>query len=568
MSMTSAAAENLPVALRSPETVMRLARMGSFHQTRLSFMRALMRRLKSENWKFTRPVWRLDEKGVGVVVYTAQGPHRVYSLVCFSHDLDPELRTDRSIATAWDATFTMFDGVPTEQDIERLSLDVPKQEAGRVSGTELSISRANRSVRLFGHAVARLAAGQQPDRAQMDAVGYLMRTTAVYGSGKFGAASRDTIADRPELSRPFQVEMLSVYLTRAFTVDLVEYLAKVRAPETAIPFEPSVRRRIGVGNSTGLGMAPFLVTHPVLINNWMVAREEALARVRSLPLADAVQTADFDQHFVRAQTGIEEWTTGHEGQTTRIAVLRDDLERLRAHFDETALKGNQPWDALYLWGTRNLSLEGQELLVSLLIEPHGALVDELTEGMSADESVDFSIDGSMSVGEMKSILSDVYRWALDIAFEAPQDQARYWYVSENKLEPRLGERADDPDVARHEVPLSVGRDAAAMARDLDGSPAAQPLAHFLLRHPEHRHVARRAQIAARYPYAEIRDNLLSAEMQPIDLLRCKLSFFGAVKFDPRSDRWVRINMYQNAPYPHELETMGADDWIYPAAEGA
>lgn len=40
------------VALRSPETVMRLARMGSFHQSRLSFMRVLLRRLKSENWRF------------------------------------------------------------------------------------------------------------------------------------------------------------------------------------------------------------------------------------------------------------------------------------------------------------------------------------------------------------------------------------------------------------------------------------------------------------------------------------------------------------------------------------
>jgi hypothetical protein len=249
-------------------------------------------------------------------------------------------------------------------------------------------------------------------------------------------------------------------------------------------------------------------------------------------------------------------------------VLRADLERLRAHFDETLLGGERPWDAFYQWGTRNLSLEGQELLVSLLIEPHGDLVDELTDCMSADERADFSIDGSMSVDELKDILINAYGWALDIAFEAPENQARYWYVSENKLEPRLGERADDPDAARHEMPLSVGRDAAAMARDLDESPATQPLSHFLLRHPEHRHVARRAQIAARYPYSEIRDNLLSAEMLPIDLLRCKLSFFGAVKFDPRSDRWVRINMYQNAPYPHELGSRAADDWIYPAVEEA
>ena len=31
---------------------------------------------------------------------------------------------------------------------------------------------------------------------------------------------------------------------------------------------------------------------------------------------------------------------------------------------------------------------------------------------------------------------------------------------------------------------------------------------------------------------------------PIDMLRLKLSFFGAVKFDPRSDKWLRICMFQ------------------------
>jgi len=81
-------------------------------------------------------------------------------------------------------------------------------------------------------------------------------------------------------------------------------------------------------------------------------------------------------------------------------------------------------------------------------------------------------------------------------------------------------------------------------------------AEFLLAHPEHRHTARRVQNLASRPYAEIQDNLIAADMLPIDILRCKLSFFGATKFDPRSDRWVRICMYQDAPYPHE--------WLEPA----
>ena len=71
------------------------------------------------------------------------------------------------------------------------------------------------------------------------------------------------------------------------------------------------------------------------------------------------------------------------------------------------------------------------------------------------------------------------------------------------------------------------------------------------------------QVAA-HPFAEIRDNTIAADMLPIDLLRAKLSFFGATRFDPRSDRWVRITMFQGAPYPDEPDLWGQDDWMLPA----
>lgn len=273
---------------RSPDQVMTLARMGAAHPTRLSFLRQLLRRMESEGWRFDRPLWDINAKGVGRAVYRAIGPVRTYSLVAFAHDLPDEMRSDRVIATAWDATFALFDGNPTREDIARLEANVPLQEAGRITPHELSLSRANRSVRLFAHVVDRLAQGEQPDPAEVAAVGYLMRTTAVYGAGKFGAADRSIIADRPEMAAPFQAEMLSVWLTRQFTTDLVEHLAASRGGERAARLDPATRRSLGVGNSTGLGMAPFLVRHPVLMNNWMRAREEALARVRALPTAEGV----------------------------------------------------------------------------------------------------------------------------------------------------------------------------------------------------------------------------------------------------------------------------------------
>ncbi len=550
------------VALRPPAQVMRLARMGAFHQTRLSFMRALLRRLKAERWRFDRPRWDIDARGFGTAVYRATGPRNTYSLMCFSHDLDPSLRTDRVIAEAWDATFALFDGEPERDDIERLRANVPRQEAGRCRSSELVLSRANKSVRLFDHVADCLARGEQPERERVEAVGYLMRTTAVYGNGKFGLADRDLIAERPEMAAPFHAEMLAVWLIRAFTVDLVEHIAAQRAPETAVPLEPGLRRRFGVGNSTGLGMAPFLVNHPCLLHSWILARETALARVRALPRATPESLAAFRQALAGAGRGVAEWRTEDARQQRRIAELRADLDRLQA-VAEALLAGPMPWDALYRWAEANLSLEAQELTVTLVIEPHGDLVDGLTAQMATDETARFRIDGRARVGELRARIEREFDWCLTMDFSAREAQARFWYVSEEKLEPRLGERFGEPGMEL-EQPLATARDIHNLHRDLARMDAGAGIAAFLLDHPEHRHIVRRLQALADQPYAEIRDNLIGADLLPIDLLRCKLSFFGAGKFDPRSDRWVRITMYQDAPFPHELGRLPADAWAYPA----
>ena len=550
--------------LRPPSQVMRLSRMGSFHASRLSFMRVLLRRLKRDDWRFDRPVWRVDARGVGVATYRAIGPERVYTLVAFAHDLPDALRSDRVIAEAWDATFTLFDGEPDERDIERLSRNVPLQEAGRISERELVLARANRSVRLFAHVIDCLAEGRQPDRAQVESVGYLMRTTAVYGSGKFGAADRSVWAQRPEFSGSFQPEMLAVWLIRSFTLDIVEHLAAVRVPERAARIDPELKRRFGVGNSTGLGMAPYLVSHPSLIHAWIAARETALARVRGLPAATVAARARFSGLLARAAENARTWVSTHPIQTRKIAELRLDLAMLDKRLGAGILQGPEPWDRLYRWAEGALSEEGQEQLVSLMLEPYPELVDDLADDMAVDEAVAFPIDGSMTLERLREILHEVYGWALETDFTRPDARARVWYVSEEKLEPRLGERFEDP-IEPYEQPLAPGHDAALLYDAMKDQVGTETVAAFLLGHPEHRHIVRRAQIAARLPYAEIRDNTIDAALLPIDLLRCKLSFFGATRFDPRSDRWVRITMYQDAPFPDELAECDVDAWIYPPA---
>ena len=104
----------------------------------------------------------------------------------------------------------------SEKDIDRLKNEVPKQEVGRLSYKELTLSRANKSVRVFDHVVDSLSKGRQPNIDLLEKVGYLYRTTAVYGSGKFGLADRFRIKNRDEINGPFRLEMMLVYLVRQF----------------------------------------------------------------------------------------------------------------------------------------------------------------------------------------------------------------------------------------------------------------------------------------------------------------------------------------------------------------
>ena len=270
----------MEVQLRDPKEVMKLSRLGSFHQSKLSFLRSFLREFK--NWEYKRDLLELDENGFGIVVYSFRKKKRIYSLICFANKITDQERSDRVIATKWDAAFTLFDGIPTKQDIERLKKNVPKQEVGRMSYKELTLSRANKSVRIFNYVAECLSNGQQPDKNKLAKVGYLYRTTAVYGSGKFGLADRFRIKNREEIYGPFRLEMMLVYLVRQFTFDQVNHIAKSKNPKKAVSLDPEISRNLGIGNSTGLGMAPFIVNHPLLLNNWIMAREVALKKIRQI----------------------------------------------------------------------------------------------------------------------------------------------------------------------------------------------------------------------------------------------------------------------------------------------
>lgn len=544
-------------AYRAANEVMRLARMGSAHPTRLSFLRIMLRRMQHQNWRFERMCFDLDTVGVGHAVYTLHGPERSYSLVAFSHDLPAEMRSDRVIATAWDATFALFDGIPTGDDIKRLSQNVPLQEAGRVSAQELTLSRANRSVRLFDHVVARLAQGQQPDVHELDQVGYLMRTTAVYGSGKFGAQDRSEIATRPELSQPFQAEMMTVWLIRQFTVDVVNHLARQRGGAGAVELDQNLARGLGVGNSTGLGMAPFLVKHPGLLHAWASVREEAFARVRGLDHVTAEQLDHLCNALGEAIHNAEHWSSQSPYMVAKLPQLRSDLAAAAVYLETwEPAQTAKPWEDLWRWATEHLSCEGQEAMLSLMLEPHGDLIDGLAECLSFPETVAPAIQGMQTVQQLRDLIANDYDWALVYDFKSQSGTARFWYVSEEKLEPRLGLRHTE-DGSDRENPLGIAWQVSQLWDQLHDLPVSLSVAEFLLSHPQYRQIVRRIQSLQGCEYGEIRENLLADDILPIDMMRYKLAYFGASRFDPRSDKWVRISLFAGLPYPTDIGAFDA-----------
>ncbi len=549
--------------MRTPEKVMRLDRMGSSFPTRLSFMRTLIRRMSEENWKFERTLRNVDKDGYGVSVYSAITPKRTYSLIAFTQEIPADMRTDRVIAEVWDATFSLFDGVPTQDDIDYLSNNTPLQEGGRYRPSELVLARANKSLRIFEDIISSLASGVQPDLELISSVGYLMRTTAVYGSGKFGCADREKIANREECKAPFHIELLAVYLIRWFTIDMVEELAKERGGKKAVRLDKNISQFIGVGNSTGLGMAPFLLKHPALIHNWVVAKETALARVRSIETALPSTIEVFLKSLRQASQHIDEWNVADEVQSARISLLTDEIQALRMWCeDESNIYRPYPWNGIYQYVEDNFSLECQEMVVSLIIEPHGSIVDDLADTMSTSSIPKFKAD--MTLSQLKEGVEDVYNWATTIDFSLEESQHHFWYYSEDKLEPRFGSKGVDEGVEQ-EMPLAIGRDVHDLNKVLQVIDEDMPIGEFVMMYPQFRHIIRRIQNTFERPYSEVQDNLLSESMRPLDLLRFKLAFFGASKFDPKSDLWTRISMYQGAPLPDQIQDSNHDCWSYPIA---
>ena len=215
---------------------------------------------------------------------------------------------------------------------------------------------------------------------------------------------------------------------------------------------------------------------------------------------------------------------------------------------------------MYIWVEKNLDDECIEYIVSLMMEPYDNIVDPLICKMSSDEEKYFSIPTERSVLDLRNILEENYSNIIKIDFSKKKNNKNFWFISKNKEEPRLADRFSESG-SELEQPLAIARDIKKLYERITNQKNSLQIGKFLIDNNDLRHVVRRAFITEKFPYAEIQDNTIGYNLMPIDMLRLKLSFFGAIKFDPRSTKWLRICMFQGAPLANDLKSFD-DHWVY------
>ncbi|ASG67260.1 hypothetical protein fh0823_25480 [Francisella halioticida] len=543
------------IPMRKPEVVMNIKRLGSMHQSRLSFARRLVRRMFKHNWKVSITTWNLSPEGFGSAIYRLDTKNGSYHLVIFSNKIRDDERNDRVIAEKWDVTFALVQGEVDDNLYKDLYNNVPKQEYGRNSNKILVLARANKSLRIFDHILQKLQSGEQPNPELLSEVGYILRTTAVYGNGKFGISDFKLLENNPDFNLTFSAQMFSVYLLRQFSLDWVHFISKEQARESAVTIDKEFQRYIGVGNATGLGMAPYLINHPCVIDQWLSERELALTLISNLDIT--IERKNKVISLIRkALQYLSEVVTIDEQQNNINAQAVKDIDTIIPILEN--IKHNSIQWGSVLKDLEFFEYESQEILISCLLEVYPEHSDPHALNMkSVDQTLELT--PSITIAETLKILENRYAWAINTDFTKLENSYWFWYISEDKEEPRLGVRGKDLGEDK-ELPLDIARQVSNLYKAISSEHPETKLVQFLIDNPPYSPIARRVCTMGNRLMGDIQMNILAKDMLPIDLLRCKLSFLGATKFDPRSDRWVRVTFFQGAPLLNEIND---DNWLFP-----
>jgi hypothetical protein len=287
----------------------------------------------------------------------------------------------------------------------------------------------------------------------------------------------------------------------------------------------------------------------------------ALKKIREIKNIKIESSDLFKKCLKKSIKNITSWNTESEYQKNKIKLLLNDLNIFINFIEKKFDFSNEfAFNEIYMWLEKNSGEECIEYVVSMMMEPYDDIIDPLINTMSSEEEKYFNIPTDRTVLELRTILEEKYPKILNIDFLKKENNQNFWFISKNKEEPRLADRFIE-NGSDLEQPLAIARDIKKLYESLSVFKNSSTIDKFLLKNSELRHIVRRAFIIEKFPYSEIQDNTIGKSIVPIDMLRLKLSFFGALKFDPRSDKWLRICMFQGAPLPEQLKDYD-DLWVY------
>ncbi len=558
-----------PVAvasMRPPHEVMAPSDLGGARSTRHSFARTLVRRAAAEGWSVSLGRVDLDEAGRGVVVYHVRaGDHR-WSFVAFSQNIDDSEREDRVVAASWDVTAALVDGEVDDEYIDSLRPQVTRQEQGRADERTLIWTRANRSGRFFDYVVNRLANGLQPEPDAFGLSPYLLRSTAFYSNGKFGLADFERFEAGHPFAVPYRAHMLAAWLLRDLGYELAERCAAALS-ERAVRLDGDWRRYFGLGNATGLGMVPYVVNHPEVLDAWMRLRELPLAEVTSREVSpsspDVTRVRELLGRAVRFLTeqGDFEPTPYAAGSelAARLLPLSDLLDEYAERGTMSGAAEPQPWRHLHHMAAAS-GPEVRGLIASVLTELTGDLDDLVEAGLRCRE--ERAVRPRMRCGHLRQLIDTSYSWLARFDFADPRQTERFWYSSANNEEPRRAFAGVDPgEAVQHAV--DVARAVHSLRLDLERVTDETSVGEFLLGHPWHRAAVARVQTISELAYSELHTNLLAGDFLPLHVQRLQLAVYGMDNFNPQSTDWLRVTLFSGAPRIADLTHGTADDdWCF------
>lgn len=560
MSPTPPIAE-VPRRILDPDLLLQPTRLQSLPASRISAGRSLLEKMQRESWTFELVHFDIDERADGEALYRVHaGEGRVFDFAVFSFEPTLDGRTGRITGQNWDMMGALIEGPTTAEDRAVTRAELPKLYAGRAVPGTLTWARSNRSFRAFDHAVQALADGRQPDTRALWEVGYLMRNTGLDGNGTFLTRSFLTLEHDHPLRLPLHAQLLSAFIMREFAADLVEAMAKHRDPE-AVPLDREVRRMIGIGNGSALGLLFFVNTHPMLIGTWLEQRQTLLAEATQLPLLQhAEETEQYRALLERAAefTRVDPYVYARFDDPHRVS---EQLETAIDALDELVARGATTGAELLNRLDGAIGDEAWELVAANLLEllPYERIVEAIEGGIRSEQ---FVAEADMPLAELRAIIERDYRWALSIDMAAPGAREYVWYKSADAEEPRRGP-ASEVDGGRNWA-LDLPSDVQALDAALRETPH-EHVGGLLREHPELRATVERIQSLRDFRYHSPHMNMLGADFVPVSIVRFMNSaVHGLLRtVDEGDDRNVLGLIYLGAPTAADLNEGLALETRYP-----